>query len=189
MELIVGISGATGSIYGIRLLQVLREKGIYTHLIITSTSKKIIVDETAYGVREVEGLASTVYDETDLGAPISSGSFKTDGMVIAPCSVKTLSAIVNSYNANLLTRAADVILKERRRLILVVREAPLHTGHLELMLRASRLGAILLPPMPAFYCRPRTIEDLVDHTVGKILDLFGIDHELFQRWGGLPKGG
>lgn len=184
MDLIVGISGATGSIYGIRLLQVLREKGINTHLIITSTSKQIIPEETGYGIREVEGLATIVYDETDLGAPVSSGTFRTEGMVIAPCSMKTLSGIAHSYNANLLTRAADVALKERRKLILVVRETPLHSGHLELMLRATRLGAIILPPMPAFYHRPRTIDELVDHTVGKILDLLGIDHELFQRWRG-----
>jgi len=188
MDLIVGISGATGSIYGIRLLQVLRKKGVNTHLIITPTSKRIIVEETSYGVQEVEALASFVYDERDLGAPISSGSFKTDGMVVIPCSMKTLSAIAHSYNANLLTRAADVTLKERRRLALVVRETPLHSGHLELMLRASHSGAIIVPPVPAFYYRPRTLEDLVDHTVGKILDLFGIDHELFERWGGGSRG-
>jgi 4-hydroxy-3-polyprenylbenzoate decarboxylase len=188
MDLIVGISGATGSIYGIRLLQVLRERGINTHLIITPTSKRIIVEETSYGVQEVEALASFVYDEHDLGAPISSGSFKTDGMIVIPCSMKTLSAIAHSYDANLLTRAADVTLKERRRLVLVVRETPLHSGHLELMLRASHSGAIIVPPVPAFYYRPRTLEDLVDHTVGKILDLFGIDHELFERWGGGSRG-
>lgn len=184
MDLIVGISGATGSIYAIRLLQVLHEKGVRTHLIITPTSKKIIVEETDYEVQQVEGLASAVYDADDLGAPLSSGSFKTDAMVIVPCSMKTLSGIAHSYNANLLIRAADVMLKERRQLILVVRETPLHSGHLELMLRASRQGAIILPPMPAFYGRPRTIDDLVDHTVGKILDLLGIDHHLFERWGG-----
>lgn len=188
MDLIVGISGATGSIYGIRLLQVLLKKGVNTHLIITPTSKRILVEETSYGVEEVEALASFVYDERDLGAPISSGSFKTDGMVVIPCSMKTLSAIAHSYNANLLTRAADVTLKERRRLVLVVRETPLHSGHLELMLRATHAGAIIVPPVPAFYYRPRTLEDLVDHTVGKILDLFGIDHELFERWGGGSRG-
>ncbi len=185
MDLIVGISGATGSIYGIRLLQLLRAKGVNTHLIITATSRKIIVEETAYKVEEVEALASAVYDEGDLEAPISSGSFRTGGMVIVPCSMKTLSGIAHSYNANLLIRAADVTLKERRRLILVVRETPLHSGHLELMLKASHLGAVILPPMPAFYGRPRTIEDLVDHTVGKVLDLLGMDHHLYKRWGGV----
>jgi len=183
MRIIVGISGATGSIYGIRLLQVLKEKKLETHLVITSTSKKIILEETPYSIHEVESLASTIHEEGDLGAAISSGSFKTDGMVVAPCSIKTLSAIANSYNANLLTRAADVTLKERRNLILVIRETPLHAGHIDLMLRASRMGAILLPPMPAFYFHPKTIDDVINHTVGKVLDLFGIEHHLFERWG------
>jgi len=183
MRLILGISGATGSIYGIRLLEVLKEKRIETHLIITPTSEKIIPQETSYSVKEVKHLATSVYENEDLSAPISSGSFKMDGMVIIPCSIKSLSGIAHSHNENLLIRAADVTLKERRRLILVVRETPLHQGHLELMLQACRTGAILLPPMPAFYFHPKTIDDLVNHTVGKVLDFFGIDHDLFKRWG------
>ncbi len=186
MRLIVGISGATGSIYGTRLLQILKEKKVETHLVFSAPAKEILLQETSYSVGEIEGLASYVHDHGDLGASISSGSFKMDGMVVVPCSVKTLSGIAHSYNDNLLTRAADVTLKERRRLVLVIRETPLHQGHIELMLQASRLGAILLPPMPAFYTHPQTIDDLVNHTVGKILDLFGIDHELFVRWGSVP---
>ena len=186
MRLVVGISGATGAIYGARLLEVLKEKRVETHLIITSTSKRILIEETAYTVEAVEAMASHVHENDDLGAPISSGSFKTDGMVVIPCSIKTLSGIAHSYNENLLTRAADVTLKERRRLVLAVRETPLHQGHIELMLQVSRMGAILFPPMPAFYAHPKTIDDLVNHTVGKILDLLGIDHNLFVRWGSPP---
>jgi len=183
MRLVVGISGATGSIYGIRLLEILKKRRIETHLILTPTAEEIILEETPYSIREVKSLASYVYENEDLHAPVSSGSFKTDGMIILPCSIKTLSGIAHSYNENLMIRAADVTLKERRRLILGVRETPLHQGHLELMLRASRLGAILLPPMPSFYSQPRTIDDLINHTVGKVLDLFQIDHNLYIRWG------
>jgi 4-hydroxy-3-polyprenylbenzoate decarboxylase len=183
MRLIVGISGATGSIYGIRLLEILRQKKIETHLIISSTSKEIISQETLHSVEAVKALASYVYENEDLGAPISSGSFLSEGMVIIPCSIKSLSGIANSFNENLLIRAADVTLKERRKLVLVVRETPLHLGHIELMLQASRMGAILLPPMPAFYFHPKTIDDLINHTVGKVLDLFSIDTKLFRRWG------
>lgn len=182
MRLIVGISGATGSIYGIRLLEILKEKKIETHLIISSTSKKIILQETSYSVEEVEKLASYVYENEALDASISSGSFQVDGMVIIPCSIKSLSGIANSFNENLLIRTADVTLKERRKLVLVVRETPLHLGHIELMLQASRIGAILLPPVPAFYFYPKTIDDLINHTVGKVLDLFGLNHHLFERW-------
>jgi 4-hydroxy-3-polyprenylbenzoate decarboxylase len=152
----------------------------------TSTSKGILLEETAHTVETLRMLASHVYDPDDLWAPLTSGSFKTDGMVVIPCSIKTLSGIAHSYNENLLTRAADVTLKERRRLILGVRETPLHQGHIELMLQASRMGAVLFPPVPAFYFHPQTIGDLVDHTVGKILDLFGIDHHLYVRWGSPP---
>jgi flavin prenyltransferase len=187
MRLIVGISGATGAIYGVRFLEILKEKKIESHLIITPTSKEILLAETSYSVETVKKLASYVYEDDDLGASISSGSFRTDGMVVIPCSMKTLSGIAHSYNENLLTRAADVILKERRRLVLMVRETPLHEGHIELMLRASRMGAILFPPVPAFYHHPRTIADLINHTLGKILDLFEIDHHLFVRWGS-PSG-
>ncbi len=184
MRLIVGISGATGTIYGVRLLEVLKEKKIETHLILSSTAKEILLQETPYSIRRIEELCNRVHSNEDLSAPISSGSFKTDGMIILPCSIKTLSGIAHSYNESLMTRAADVALKERRRLVLVVRETPLHQGHIELMLQASRIGAILFPLMPAFYSHPKTIDDLVNHTVGKILDLFGIDHDLFVRWGG-----
>ena len=186
MRLIVGISGATGSIYAIRLLQVLRERGVETHLIISPTSRKIISEETSFTPEDVEALASFVHPSGDLAAPISSGSFKTDGMIVLPCSVKTLSGIAHSYNDNLMTRAADVTLKEGRKLVLAVRETPLHQGHLKLMLEASRMGAILFPPLPAFYFKPATIDDLINHAVGKILDLFDIDHNLFMRWGTLP---
>jgi len=183
MRLIVGISGATGPIYGIRLLEVLKKEGTETHLILTSTARKIIPQEAPYSIKKVESLAYEVYDDGDLSASISSGSFKTDGMIIIPCSIKSLSGIAHSYNINLLTRAADVTLKERRKLVLVVRETPLHQGHLELMLRVARMGGIILPPIPAFYHHPKTIDDLVNHTVGKVLDLFGINHRLFERWG------
>lgn len=184
MRLLVGISGATGPIYGIRLLEVLKQKKIETHLVISSSSKPIISQETPYSLDDVKGLASYVYENEDLEAPISSGSFLTEGMVIIPCSIKSLSGIAHSFNENLLIRAADVTLKERRKLVLVVRETPLHLGHIELMYRASQMGAILLPPVPAFYFHPKTIDDLINHTIGKILDLFGIEHQLFNRWGG-----
>ena len=183
MRLVVGISGASGSIYGIRLLEILKKQNVETHLIISSAAKQIIPEETSYSVEQVEAMASFVHDNKNLGAPISSGSFKSDGMIIAPCSIKTLSGIANSYNDNLLTRAADVVLKERRRLVLLVRETPLHQGHLELMLRAGNSGAIMFPPVPGFYCKPGSIEDLVNQTIGKVLDLYSIDGELFKRWG------
>jgi 4-hydroxy-3-polyprenylbenzoate decarboxylase len=183
MRLLVGISGATGSIYGIRLLEILKQKKIETHLVISASSKEIISQETPYSVDDVKGLASYAYGNEDLAAPISSGSFLSEGMVIIPCSIKSLSGIANSFNENLLIRAADVTLKERRKLVLVVRETPLHLGHIELMFKASRMGAILLPPTPAFYFHPKTIDDLINHTVGKVLDLFGMNHHLFDRWG------
>jgi 4-hydroxy-3-polyprenylbenzoate decarboxylase len=183
-RLIVGISGASAAIYGIRLLEVLRESDVETHLVITPVAKEIILLETDFTVEEVEAMATYAYDIDDMGAAIASGSFKTDGMVIIPCSIKSLSAIANSYSANLLLRAADVTLKERRRLVAVVRETPLHRGHLQLMLRLTDMGAIILPPLPAFYNRPKTIEDIIDHTVGRVLDFFDVDHTLFERWGG-----
>jgi 4-hydroxy-3-polyprenylbenzoate decarboxylase len=186
MRLIIGITGATGPIYGIRLLEVLKKKRIETDLIISSAAKKIIPQEAPYSIKEVESLAHQVYEDGNLSAAISSGSFKTDGMIVMPCSIKSLSSIAHSYNLNLLTRAADVTLKERRKLVLVVRETPLHQGHLELMLQVSRMGGIILPPIPAFYHHPKTIDDLINQTVGKTLDLFGIDHNLFERWGSTP---
>lgn len=183
-RIIVGITGATGVIYGIRLLKVLREMPVETHAVISDAAKQNIMIETDYTVEDVQKLAYKVYDMKNMAAAISSGSFKTYGMVIAPCTVKTLSGIAHSYNDNLLIRAADVVLKERRKLILVVRETPLHKGHLELMSRVADIGGIILPPVPAFYHSPRTIDDLVDQTLGKILDLLEIDNSLFTRWQG-----
>jgi 4-hydroxy-3-polyprenylbenzoate decarboxylase len=182
-KLIVGISGATGAIYGIRLLEVLSKSDVETHLVITEAAQETILMETSWKVEDIKSLAKVSYDIKNLGADISSGSFPSEGMAIIPCSIKSLSGIANSFNENLLIRTADVTLKERRKLVLVVRETPLHLGHIELMLRASRMGAILLPPVPAFYFHPKTIDDLINHTVGKVLDLFGINHHLFNRWG------
>jgi 4-hydroxy-3-polyprenylbenzoate decarboxylase len=182
-KLIVGISGATGAIYGIRLLEVLSKSDVETHLVITEAAQKTILMETSLKVGDVKSLAKVSYDIKNLGADISSGSFLSEGMVIIPCSIKSLSGIANSFNENLLIRTADVTLKERKKLVLVVRETPLHLGHIELMLQASRMGAILLPPVPAFYFYPKTIDDLINHTIGKVLDLFGINHHLFNRWG------
>jgi len=184
-RIIVGITGATGVIYGIRLLEALKNAEVETHLILSDAGKKNILIETDYAIGDVEGLASQVHDVENLASSISSGSFKTDGMVIVPCTVKTLSGVAHSYNDNLIVRAADVVLKERRRLILVVRETPLHKGHLELMSRVADLGGIILPPIPAFYHSPRTIDDLLDHTTGKILDLLEIENSLFARWKGM----
>jgi 4-hydroxy-3-polyprenylbenzoate decarboxylase len=184
-RLVVGISGASGSIYGIRLLEVLREvPGLETHLVISRAAKRTLVDETEYAVRDVEALATRVYDDRDIGAALASGSFRTAGMVVAPCSIKTLSALANSHADTLLARAGDVTLKEGRPLIVVVRETPLHTGHLRQMLALSEMGAVILPPVPAFYHRPKTIRDLVDHTVGRVLDRIGIEHGLVTEWTG-----
>ncbi|MFH1382208.1 MAG: UbiX family flavin prenyltransferase [Chloroflexota bacterium] len=187
MPLIVGISGATGSIYGIRLLEVLRQAKVETHLIISKTGEQIIEHETTYKVSEVRKLASFCYDIDDLSACISSGSFLRDGMVVAPCSMKTMSAIAYSIADNLLVRAADVTLKERKNLTLLARETPLHQGHLRNMLRLAEMGAIILPPVPSFYHRPKTIDDIVDHTVAKILDLQAIKHNLSRRWAGFEQ--
>lgn len=163
----------------------LKELEVETHLIISEAGRKNIELETPYKIHEVEKLGSKVYRIDNLASALSSGSFKTDGMVVVPCTIKTLSGIAHSYNDNLIVKAADVVLKEKRRLILAVRETPLHKGHLELMVKAAELGAIILPPMPAFYHLPKKIEDLIDHTVGKILDLFQIEHALFKRWEGI----
>ncbi len=182
-RLIVGISGATGTIYGIRLLETLLKSDVETHLVITEAAERTILMESDWKLKDVKSLAKVSYDVKNLGGDISSGSFLSEGMVIIPCSIKSLSGIANSFNENLLIRAADVTLKERRKLVLVVRETPLHLGHIELMLQASRMGAILLPPVPAFYFHPKTIDDLISHTVGKVLDLFGMNHHLFNRWG------
>jgi 4-hydroxy-3-polyprenylbenzoate decarboxylase len=186
-KIVVGISGATGVIYGVQMLKTLFKCGIETHLVITSSAIKNLLIETEYTMVDLEPYASTIYDVDDVGAAIASGSFQVDGMVIAPCSIKTLSAVANSFNYNLLVRAADVNLKERRRLILLVRETPFHEGHLDLMMRVTRMGGIIMPPVPAFYHMPKTIEDIIDQSVGKVLDLFGIDASLFRRWGSSAK--
>ena len=185
MRLIVGISGATGAIYGIRLLEVLQTLGVEVHLLLTEAGKKTIRLETDYELQAIEKLATEVHDVKNIAASIASGSFRTDGMIIAPCSIKSLSAIAHSYNENLLIRAADVTLKEGRKLVLVVRETPLHAGHLLLMAGVAKMGGVILPPMPAFYHHPKTIEDIIDQTVGKILDQFGLEHNLFHRWHGI----
>ena len=182
-RIIVGISGATGVIYGARMLKALAACGVETHLVVTQSAIKNLLIETEYTSADLEAMAHTVYDVEDIGAAIASGSYKTDGMVVIPCSIKTLSAVANSFNYNLLIRAADVTLKERRRLVLVVRETPLHEGHLELMTKVARIGGVIMPPVPAFYHMPKTIDDLIDQTVGKVLDLFSIDGKLFKRWG------
>jgi 4-hydroxy-3-polyprenylbenzoate decarboxylase len=178
------MSGSTGSIYGVRLLEVLSEmKEIETHLVITKAAKMTLQIETDYTVKEVEGMADVVHDVNNIGASISSGSFRTAGMVIAPCSIKSMSSIAHSLGGDLLTRAADVILKERKKLVILVRETPLHTGHLETMALLSRNGAVILPPVPAFYHRPKTIDDIINQTVTRTLDQFDIETDLFQRWG------
>ena len=184
MELIVGITGASGVIYGIKILDSLRQLGIRTHLVVSKAGERNIQLETTYPLQIVKDMASDFHECENIGASIASGSYKTDGMVIAPCSIKSLSAIANSYNDNLLIRAADVCLKESRKLVLLLRETPLHAGHLELMLKVARLGAIVLPPMPAFYNFPETIEDIVNHTTGKVLDQFGLEGSMFRRWKG-----
>lgn len=183
-RLIVGISGASGVIYGVRTLLHLRAMpDIETHLILSEGALVNIPIETEHSVSEVKALAHVVHKPDNLAATIASGSFKTEGMLVIPCSIKTLSGIANSYADNLLVRAADVCLKEKRRLALVVRETPLHKGHLELMTKAADIGALILPPMPAFYHAPKTIEDVVDQTIGKAFDYFGLEHTLFRRWG------
>ena len=185
VQLIVGMSGASGVIYGIRLLQVLQqESNIETHLILSDSAKLNIAVETQFSAKAVQAMADHVHSNKDIGATIASGSFKSDGMIIAPCSIKTLSAVANFYVDSLIVRAADVMLKERRRLVLVPRETPLHTGHCELLLQASRSGAILAPPMPAHYIKPQSVDDLVDHHVGRVLDLFDIDPGIVKRWQG-----
>ena len=182
-RIVVGIAGASGVTYGIRLLECLKETDYEIHLIISEAGKLNIEIETKYTAEDVAQMADYVYDHKDVAAGPSSGSFLTEGMVVVPCTVKTLSGIANSYTENLLVRAADVSLKEKRKLVLVVRETPLHKGHLALMTRAADMGAHILPPVPSFYHQPKTIQDIVDHTIGKIFDYMGIQHNLFQRWG------
>ena len=182
-RLIVGISGATGAIYGVRMLQILSKVGdIETHLVLTKAGKMTIQVETPFSVKDVEAMADVVHDVNNVGASISSGSFRTEGMVIAPCSMKSMGGIAHSLGGDLLVRAADVVLKERKKLVLVVRETPLHLGHLEAMATLTRMGAIIFPPVPAFYHRPKTLDDIINQTATRILDQFDIDVELFHRW-------
>lgn len=187
-RIVVGISGASGVIYGVRTLKALAEAGVETHLVYTRSAIKNLHIETGFSASDLDAMASVVHDESDVGASIASGSFKVDGMIIAPCSIKTLSAVANSFNFNLLVRAADVNLKERRKLVLMVRETPLHEGHLELMMKVTRMGGVISPPVPAFYHMPQSIDDIVNQTVGKVLDQFSIDVNLFRRWNGEQDG-
>jgi 4-hydroxy-3-polyprenylbenzoate decarboxylase len=182
LPLIVGISGASGAIYGLRMLELLRKAGVPSHLIVSKSAALTLKEEADVTVEQVRTMADATYSNGDLGAAVSSGSFKTRGMVIIPCSVKTVSDVAYGGTDNLLSRAADVVLKERRRLVLVVRETPLHTGHLRSMLAATENGAIIMPPVPAFYHRPRSVDDIVNQTVGRCLDLFDIDTGVVKRW-------
>ncbi|MBP7066486.1 UbiX family flavin prenyltransferase [Ferrovibrio sp.] len=185
-RLVVGISGASGVIYGIRLLEALQAEQIETHLVLTRAAEMTIAYETTYTAKQVQALAHKVYPLADIGAAIASGSFASMGMVVIPCSMKTLAEIATGVTGNLLTRAADVTLKERRRLVLVPRETPLHLGHLRNMVSVTEIGAILAPPMPAFYAAPKSLDDLIDHSVGRVLDLFGLETGLVRRWQGSP---
>jgi 4-hydroxy-3-polyprenylbenzoate decarboxylase len=187
-KLIIGISGASGVIYGIRLLETLaQDKSIESHLVLSPAAKATITQETNWKVSDVEALADVVHKPSDIGASIASGSFDTMGMVVAPCSIKSLSAIANSFDTDLMTRAADVQLKEGRPVILMVRETPLHIGHLRLMVQAAEIGAIIMPPAPAFYGHPQTIDDLINGTVGRALARIGIKNELYFKWLGMNK--
>jgi 4-hydroxy-3-polyprenylbenzoate decarboxylase len=182
-RLVVGISGATGAVYGVRILEVLSKIGdIETHLVLTKAGRMTIQVETPYAVKDVEAMAKVVHDINNVGASISSGSFRTLGMVIVPCSMKSMGAIAHSLGGDLLVRAADVVLKERKKLVLVVRETPLHLGHLESMASLARMGAVIFPPVPAFYHRPKTLDEVINQTVTRILDQFDIDVKLFHRW-------
>lgn len=182
-RLIVGISGATGAVYGVRILEILsRIEDVETHVVLTKAGKMTIQVETPYSIKDVEAMADVVHDVNNVGASISSGSFRTEGMVIAPCSMKSMGGIAHSLGGDLLVRAADVVLKERKKLVLVVRETPLHLGHLEAMVALTRMGAIVFPPVPAFYHRPKTLDDVINQSVTRILDQFEIDVKLFHRW-------
>ena len=185
-RLIVGISGASGTIYGVRLLEMLRHVEVETHLVMSKSAEMTLAYETDYKPKDVRALAAVHYPNTDIGAAISSGSFPTMGMVIAPCSIRTMSEIACGVTASLLSRAADVVLKERRRLVLALRETPLHVGHLRNMTTLAEIGAVVAPIVPAFYNRPKTVDDIVNHTCGRLLDLFGIDTGIVKRWKGGP---
>jgi len=182
-RLIVGISGASGIIYGIRLLEVLKDSPIETHLVMSQSAEVTLAYESKRKVADIKGLADVAYPIGDIGAAISSGSFHTEGMVIAPCSIRSASEIATGVTSTLLTRAADVVLKERRRLVLLVRESPLHTGHLRTLTHLSEIGAVIAPPVPAFYANPNSIDDIVNHTIGRVLDMFSVDAGLVKRWG------
>jgi len=185
-RLIVGISGASGTVYGVRLLELLRKAEIETHLVMSRSAELTLAYETDIKAKDVRALASVHYPITDIGAAISSGSFPTMGMIIAPCSIRTMSEIASGVTASLLSRAADVVLKEKRRLVLAIRETPLHVGHLRSMTVLAEIGAVIAPIVPAFYNRPRTVDDIVNHTCGRLLDLFGIDTGTVKRWKGGP---
>jgi len=183
-RLIVGISGASGTVYGIRMLELLRGTDIETHLVMSKSAEMTLAYETDYKTKDIRALATVNHPNTDIGATISSGSFRTMGMVVAPCSIKSMSEIATGVTSTLLSRAADVVLKEHRRLVLAVRETPLHGGHLRTMTQLADMGAIIAPIMPAFYNRPKTVDDIINHTVGRLLDLFGIDNSAVKRWQG-----
>jgi len=184
LPLVVAITGATGVVYGVEMLRVLQDLGQETHLILSEAAGMNLAIETDHSIDYVKSLAAVVYSNKDIGAAVASGSFRTRGMIVAPCTIKTLSAIANSFTTNLVVRAADVTLKERRPLVLMVRETPLHKGHLDLMSRAAGCGAVILPPMPAFYHKPTSIMDLIHQSIGKALDQVAIEHDLFKRWAG-----
>lgn len=187
LPLVIGITGASGVIYGVELLKALRDTDVETHLILSESAGRNMAIETNYSIKEVRALADTVYSNKDVGAAVASGSFLTRGMVVAPCTIKTLSGIAYSYSDNLITRTADVTLKEKRTLVMMVRETPLHKGHLGMMVRCADLGATILPPMPSFYHGPQSIQDIINQSIGKVLDQMGIEHNLFQRWGSKPE--
>jgi flavin prenyltransferase len=184
-RIIVAITGATGVVYGVRLLQTLRKAGVETHCLISDAGVLNLHQELALKRKDVEALANVVHNVRDVGASIASGSFQSDGMIIAPCSMKTLAAVAHGLSDNLITRAADVVLKERRRLVLMVRETPFNLAHLRNMTAVTEMGGIIFPPLPGFYHRPASIEEMVDHTVGRVLDLFSVEHQLTPRWSGL----
>jgi flavin prenyltransferase len=186
-RLVIGITGASGAIYGVRLLELLRPLGIETHLVMSKSAQLTLDQETGLKAADVAALADVVHAPANIGASISSGSFKTMGMIVAPCSMRSLSEIASGVTSSLLTRAADVTLKERRRLVLIARETPLHLGHLRAMCSATEMGAIIYPPVPAFYARPRSIEAMIDHTLGRVLDLFDIERGVVERWTGLNR--
>jgi len=183
-RLIIGISGASGAVYGVRLLELLKDQGVETHLIMSRAAQVTLAYETNLKVQDVERLASVVHSNNDIAAACSSGSFKTMGMIVAPCSIKTMSEVATGITSNLLSRSADVVLKERRRLVLLLRETPLHMGHIRTMAAVAEAGAIIYPPVPAFYAMPKSLSEMVDHTLGRVLDLFDIDVATVRRWTG-----